>query len=296
MALLPILNLFFLLISCTLAVTPTVLWHGMGDSCCNPLSMGTVKREIEKNVPGIYVYSIEIGDSVLADEKNSFIGNINDQLDVVCRQLKNNTQLKNGFNAVGFSQGGQFLRAYAERCNDPPVKNLITFGGQHMGVSDIPECNMNKQLCKDMDDLLGMGAYVPFVAQHSIQAQYFRAPLEYKEYLEGNIFLADINNERAEKNATYKLNLLQLTNLVLIMFDLDVTVVPKESEFFGSYAVGNLSKIVPYNEQPLFTEDWIGLRELNTTGRLIFKHCPGAHMQFTMQYLYDEVIVPYLSK
>jgi len=22
--------------------TPVVLWHGMGDSCCNPLSMGWV--------------------------------------------------------------------------------------------------------------------------------------------------------------------------------------------------------------------------------------------------------------
>ena len=40
------------------AVRPTVLWHGMGDTCCNPLSMGTIKREIEKSVPGIYVYSM----------------------------------------------------------------------------------------------------------------------------------------------------------------------------------------------------------------------------------------------
>ena len=23
--------------------TPVVLWHGMGDSCCNPLSMGNLK-------------------------------------------------------------------------------------------------------------------------------------------------------------------------------------------------------------------------------------------------------------
>jgi hypothetical protein len=23
--------------------TPVVLWHGMGDSCCNPSSMGSIK-------------------------------------------------------------------------------------------------------------------------------------------------------------------------------------------------------------------------------------------------------------
>ena len=24
--------------------TPVVLWHGMGDSCCNPLSMGNLEQ------------------------------------------------------------------------------------------------------------------------------------------------------------------------------------------------------------------------------------------------------------
>merc|ERR1712150_307529 len=42
---------------------PVVLWHGMGDSCCNPLSMGRIKRQIETARPGIYVHSIEIGDN-----------------------------------------------------------------------------------------------------------------------------------------------------------------------------------------------------------------------------------------
>jgi palmitoyl-protein thioesterase len=40
------------------AVRPTVLWHGMGDTCCNPLSMGSIKKEIEKSIPGIYVNSV----------------------------------------------------------------------------------------------------------------------------------------------------------------------------------------------------------------------------------------------
>jgi hypothetical protein len=75
-----------------------------------------------------------------------------------------------------------------------------------------------------------------------IQAQYFRSPFNYtvtlqrrgrtapcpaaprlppcgrcrQEYLDRNIFLPDINNERPIKNATYKANLVSLNKFVMI--------------------------------------------------------------------------------
>ena len=61
-------------------------------------------------------------------------GNVNEQIDFVAEQIANVTELKDGFDAIGFSQAGQFLRAYVERYNTPPVHNLITFGSQHMGT------------------------------------------------------------------------------------------------------------------------------------------------------------------
>lgn len=30
--------------------------QGMGDTCCNPQSMGYIKKLIEEQIPGIYVY------------------------------------------------------------------------------------------------------------------------------------------------------------------------------------------------------------------------------------------------
>ena len=36
-----------------------------GDSCCNPLSMGSIKRMLEEKIPGIYVRSLMIGDSII---------------------------------------------------------------------------------------------------------------------------------------------------------------------------------------------------------------------------------------
>eukprot|EP00951_Prasinocladus_malaysianus_P004950 scaffold35109_cov30-Prasinocladus_malaysianus.AAC.1 len=31
--------------------TPIVLWHGLGDSCCNPDSIGAVQEAIEEQLP-----------------------------------------------------------------------------------------------------------------------------------------------------------------------------------------------------------------------------------------------------
>jgi hypothetical protein len=45
----------------------------------------------------------------------------------VCNKLAADPNLKGGFNAIGFSQGGQFLRAYTQRCNNPPVHNILFF-------------------------------------------------------------------------------------------------------------------------------------------------------------------------
>lgn len=115
-----------------------VVWHGINSDCCT----GNVAKAVEelRAEYNVYVRSIQIGDSIQEDFMRSFFGNINEQVDMVCRMLKEDEQLKDGFNAVGISQGGQFLRAYVERCNNPPVHNLITFGSQHQGVSRFPGC------------------------------------------------------------------------------------------------------------------------------------------------------------
>lgn len=36
-----------------------------GDSCCNPLSMGSIKKMVEEEISGIYVLSLMIGKDVV---------------------------------------------------------------------------------------------------------------------------------------------------------------------------------------------------------------------------------------
>ena len=109
---------------------PVVIWHGMGDSCCNPLSMGKIKEVIEGETNG-YVHSLKIGLTAIDDTINGFLKPVDKQVEMVCKQIAEDPQLANGYNALGFSQGGQFLRAVAQRCPEPPMKNLVTMGAQH---------------------------------------------------------------------------------------------------------------------------------------------------------------------
>ena len=89
--------------------TPSTLPTPTGDSCCNPISLGRLINLVKQQVPGIYVKSLQIGDDFIEDTLNGFFMNANDQITQVCANLTADTTLKDGFNVMGFSQGGQFL-------------------------------------------------------------------------------------------------------------------------------------------------------------------------------------------
>jgi palmitoyl-protein thioesterase len=122
-------------------------------------------------------------------------------------------------------------------------------------------------------------------------------------YLASNYFLTSINNEvPSARNKTYAHNLATLDTLVLVMFDQDQTVVPKESAWFASEAVTedrswprldafylkteqtpltSRKPLVPMHLQPLYIEDWIGLRALDEKGAVVLETCEGEHMQIS---------------
>jgi len=281
---------------CEGQVRPIVLWHGMGDTCCFPFSMGAIKEALEQSLPGVYVYSVMMGSNIVEDEVEGFLGNANDEVSYFCQQVAVNPNLQSGFNAIGFSQGSQFLRAYVERCNKPPVFNLITMGGQHQGVADFPNCvSVNETICAIVEEMLSFGAYTSFVQDNVIQAQYFKDPMQISTYLSSSIFLADINNEHKTKNSQYKVNLSTLNKFVLFKWNEDTVVIPRESEWFGYYADYSISKILPLQQMPIYQEDWIGLKTLDDGGKLLFETCPGNHMNITLPWFLENVITPYLN-
>ena len=91
---------------------------------------------------GVFVLSLATGSSEAQDVWSSYFGDVNAQVAAACEQIRATPQLQGGYNAVGFSQGGQFLRAVVQRCQHtgPKASVLITMGSQHQGVMNVPGC------------------------------------------------------------------------------------------------------------------------------------------------------------
>ncbi|KAK7981561.1 alpha/beta-hydrolase [Apiospora saccharicola] len=276
---------------------PLVIWHGLGDNYAAE-GLQSVGELAEAVHPGTFVYYVRMDEQASADRTATFWGNVTQQVEKVCADLAAHPILSTApaIDAVGFSQGGQFLRGYVERCNSPPVRSLVTFGSQHNGIVDYRACGPTDWLCKGAMALLHGNTFSSYVQGRLVPAQYFRDPADLDPYLEASNFLADINNERVLKNKTYAENLASLKNFVMYMFADDTTVMPKETAWFEEV---NGTESTPLRARKLYSEDWIGLRELDRKGGLKFETTPGDHMQLSEKVLnetFSEYFGPYGKK
>lgn len=258
---------------------PVVLWHGLGDSY-NSEGMMYMKKIIEDEFPGIFVYSVYLDKSSSVDSRMSFFGSIDSDIDQVCEQLTKVPQLKDGFDAVGFSQGGLFLRGYIQRCNKPEVKTLVTFGSPHNGISDLPTCGSTDFWCQQRNRIMKTQLWTSYAQNNIISAQYYRDPEDLDTYLENSNFLADINNERDEKNLTYKENMQSIDKLVLVKFEKDETLVPKETSWFQE--VNRTSgSVTPLEYREMYYKDWIGMKRLVDNKLIDYITVNGQHMEIS---------------
>lgn len=128
-----------------------------------------------------------------------------------------------------------------------------------------------------------------------VQATYWHDPLNETLYKDGSSFLADINNENSI-NQDYIDRLQTLENLVLVMFENDTIVQPVQTEWFGFYKSGQAVDTEPLEESTLYTEDRLGLQQLNADSKLHFLATPGNHLRFDWEWFNDNILEPYLSE
>lgn len=264
---------------------PLIVWHGLGDDFQRD-GMMEIASLAETINPGTYVHLIHLAPSGSGDRQATFLGNVTEQIASVCDQLASDNILRTApaVNALGFSQGGQFLRGYIERCNFPPVRNLVTFGSQHNGIAEFQSCGWSDWICRGAEALLRAGRWSNLVQSRLVPAQYFRDPAELDAYLEHSNFLADINNERAVKNATYGEHLASINRFAMYLFEDDTMVHPKESAWFGEVNATS-GEVTPLQDRQLYKEDWLGLKQLDKAGKLEFKTTPGGHMHLSEEVL-----------
>jgi palmitoyl-protein thioesterase len=264
---------------------PLLIWHGLGDNYAAD-GLQSVGELATKTNPGTFVYYIRLDEDAGSDRTATFLGNVTSQIAQVCADIASHEILSRApaLNALGFSQGGQFLRGLVERCGSTiKIRNLVTFGSQHNGIAKYQICKDGDWVCKSYVGLLKANTWGAWVQGHLVPSQYFKAtndttgePMD--DYLTHSNFLADINNERVLKNVTYAKNLAALDNFVMYLFDDDETVIPKESGWFA-YTNGTDGSVTGLRERAIYKQDWIGLRALDEKGGLHFETTEGGHMQ-----------------
>lgn len=283
----------FLIKFVDLGNAPVVLWHGMGDSCCNKeTTYGFLKELIESSIGDVYIHSIKIGNNILDDTINGFLMDSNEKIRMACLKISNDPMLKNGYNAIGFSQGAQFLRGVAQRCPDPPMLNLISIGGQHQGVYGIPFCPLSGFFCSGLTRFVSYATSFNLIQRNFVQASYWHDPFD-TNYRDNN-FIAELNQEKTY-NENYKNNLLKLKALVLVKFELDEMVTPIESQWFGFFRENQAIQTYKMEEFHGYFNDTLGLKTLDSQGKIQRLSVKGRHLQMKPEWFISNIIIPFLQ-
>jgi len=271
---------------------PVVLMHGITGYAAQ---LNHVVDVLKTAFPGIYVHNVEIGPD---DPRfNSIFWGIEDQIKDFCRQVEQDPKLKNGFNLIGFSQGGFIGRGYLEQCNKPPVVNFISWIGPQNGQFGVP--NLDNFTSDILDTLLDCCVYDSWMQDTIAFCGYWRDPFDLNDYLKRCRVLPDLNNERTTKNATYKKNILSVKNFLMGWSTVDHVLKPRETGWFGVFAPNQQEQVIPLEEQEMYKKDWIGLRTLNEDGRLkrFVSHIP--HDDYTspkFDKLFYQHVIPLLNE
>ncbi len=285
---------------------PSVLAHGMGDSCFNT-GMMSVTTRVSKLMGGSYSICIGTGNSQKEDTINGYFLNMDASIDAFALKVKSDPQLKHGFNAVGFSQGNNVIRGYIARYNDPPVNTFVSINGVNAGVSAVPYClppplqkNQHdlttSKICDALMEIASHRAYSEFAQRHSFQANYWRDVREeeienYREYSQ----LAQLNNEGHTHNSTLNDNFSKTKRFVWIMATEDRVVYPPEGEQWAAPNPADpFHDILPMNKTEWYLKDLFGLKTASEKGKNFFESFVGNHLQFKMQD-FDVWIQKYFS-
>ncbi|XP_047306570.1 palmitoyl-protein thioesterase 1-like [Impatiens glandulifera] len=287
-------KLIFLTLALFSAFTPAyslpfVVFHGIEDECTNN-GLKIFINDLSQ-WSGSQGHCIEIGNGA----RDSLFMPYTKQTKIACEKVKNISALSHGYNIVGLSQGSILGRSVIESCEGAPqVNNFVSLAGPHAGTASIPVCNSGR-ICNLVHYLIKIGLYSNYVQENFAPAGYTKIPTAINQYMQGCKFLPQLNNEyKDHKNAVYKKRFASLQNLVLIMFDDEEVLVPKETSWFGYFADGSLTKVLPVQETALYKEDWIGLRSLDEAGRVKYINVSGGHLDVSNMDM-KKYIVPYLE-
>ena len=222
---------------------PLVLVHGLEQ---RGKDMASTKVIIEDLLPGIQVFTPDLGISYgFASEES--------QAQQLAQYINSISDLKDGCNVVGYSNGGIVVRVAVEKGTIPAVF-LGTIASPHRGVADVPGKRKESVVVeKIVDGLVDVVEEVEKLIPGSPSSvvELWHNPEEEDEYLKDNAFLPLYNNETPHKNSEKFKHNLSSVPFVCLGGTNDTTVNPWQSTIWG-YWDKKRTRIVPIEESPIY--------------------------------------------
>ena len=270
--------LFFILLFYSNYSLPVAIIHGFYDSCSNSF-FTTLIKVLKYNVQD-YAVCIETGEG-----NDSLSLPFEKQCKKACEEINKISQFEKDFSILSISQGGLIARYIIQKCKmKGTVKKLVSFGGPMMGTSQVPFC-LGGVSCFIVNSLADYFFYNEYIQNNIGPAGYYRTAAHEKDFKNSTSFLVKLNNPNSEEKKRFT----NLDSLVLIGFEKDKMISPKESAEFGifdkNFNVKYMNETDEYN--------LLGLKELNDNNKIKIFYLKGEHIDFD----YDDVLkyaVPYL--
>ena len=273
--------LFFITIfSFSIISLPVVVIHGFYDSCKNSYFPSLIKL-LKYNV---YDYAVCLKSG---EGSESLSLSFEKQCEKACEEINKNEHLQKDFSILSISQGGLIARYIIQKCKmKGKVKKLVSFGGPMMGTSQVPFC-LGGVSCFIVNGLVDYFVYSNSIQNNIGPAGYYRTASHIKDFDNYKPFLYKLNHPNEEEKKKFT----EIESLVLIGFDDDKMISPKETAEFGIY--DKYFNVKYMNDTEEYKEDIFGLKTLNENGKIKIFYLRGGHLNFD----FDDVLkyaVPYL--
>jgi len=259
---------------------PVVMMHGMNEKADH------VQKNVDalrKQYPGIYVVSLKVYEGM-----SSMLSGMESQLLAVVKAVQSDSNLSDGFNFYGESQGALLARTFVTTVNVPPVYNLVALNGPQAGVGECPKIEIPG--IKAMCGTLGTDLDIYHWPMCSF-CSYWKGRKE-AEYLGNSAWLADVNNDRTV-NQQHRQNMMSLNKYMATYASKDTVVQPAQSAWHTYWHWNDAwrSSVMPLNETEGYRNDSLGLKTLQERGDLILNHFEGDHLKYNMTW-WNQTILP----
>ncbi|XP_054831228.1 lysosomal thioesterase PPT2 [Eublepharis macularius] len=276
----------FLLLTLTASYKPVIVVHGLFDS---PSDFGALLEFINETHPGTNVTVVDLFDRT--ESLKPLWMQVEGFRQVMYPIMQNAVD---GVHLLCYSQGGLICRALLSTMPDHNVDTFISLSSPQMG--QYGDTKYLKWLFPEhMKSNLYRLCYTQLGQDFSI-CNYWNDPHHRDLYLNNSNFLALLNDEKVNPNATaWKKNLLRIRKMILIGGPDDGVITPWQSSLFAFY--DDNETVREMKSQSVYLQDTFGLKTLDARGDIVFYTMPGVShtLWHSNRTVYDRCISPWLT-